>query len=409
MKRIRILDVQGRIPYPLHDGGALGMWIVTDMLGRNADVTYGVLAMNTARHWVPPETIKAVYGEIPHWWAPVDNRITPLGALGNLLHGTPYHISRFKSSRFARLLQSVLREFSPDVVLLEGLPVTQYVDQIRRTCPARIVYHAHNVEHLIWSRLADAEHVLLRRVYLREQVRRLRSYEIAMLSNGKLDAIVAFTKVDAVALRTLGFSGPIHVKPFALDLEQYRPAYAPETHPTLFHLGSLGWEPNRQGIEWFLGKVFPLIRQKFPTAEIHIAGHIPPTFRLPVTEGVHIVGPVADAKEFMRSRSVLVVPLQAGSGVRVKVIEAMAVGKAIVSTTIGAEGIAYTEGHDLLIADTPEAFADAVCLLLENPCLIETLGRNARTYIEQHHDAKRVGEELVAFLRCIAADSAPVA
>ncbi len=409
MKRIRILDVQGRIPYPLHDGGALGMWMVTEMLGHNPEVAYGVLAMNTARHWVEPKTIRTVYGEIPHWWAPVDNRITPLGALGNLVRGTPYHISRFKSSRFARLLQRVLREFGPDVVLLEGLPVTQYVDLIRRTCPAKIVYHAHNVEHLIWSRLANAEPNSLRRAYLREQVRRLRRFERAMISGNRLDAIVTFTHVDAQALHAMGFDGPLHVKPFALRLERYSPTYAPEMRPSLFHLGSLAWEPNRQGIEWFLREVFPLVRQKIPTAEIHIAGHIPSTFRPPTTEGVHLVGPVADAREFMRSHSVLVVPLRAGSGVRVKVIEAMALGKAIVSTTIGAEGIAYTEGQDLLIADTPDAFADAVCCLLNDPHQIEALGRNARRYAERHHDTERVGNELVSFLRSVAADSAPVA
>jgi glycosyltransferase involved in cell wall biosynthesis len=411
MARLRILDVQGRVPYPLHDGGALGMWIVTEMLSRHPDIEYALVAMNTARHWVEPEKIPDIYRSIPHWWARVDNRITPHGVLANLLGSKPYHISRFVSPAFAELLTSAIRSFRPDVVLLQGLPLTHYVPAIRSATDAAIVYHAHNVEHRIWQRLVAAESNRLKRLYLAEQVRRLERYERAILTDGSLDAVVTFTRTDAEAIRSLGFSGAVHVKPFAVPLKKYHPSYAPETVPTLFHIGSLEWQPNRNGIEWFVREVLPQVQREFPGAEFHVAGSLPERYRLPTSAGVVVHGRVPDAAQFMQQRSVLVVPLRAGSGVRVKIIEAMAIGKAIVSTSIGAEGIECEPDRDMLIADTTEDFARCVCRLLGDLDAIETLGRNARRFAETNHDLLTVGGKLADFLSQVAARrrSAPAA
>jgi glycosyltransferase involved in cell wall biosynthesis len=382
------------------------MWNVLGMLRAIPDVEYHVLAMNTARHWVEPETLPMVYGTIPYAWAPVDNRITPLGALKNLLDGTPYHITRFWSRAFDEELRRVLQDVRPDVVLLEGLPMALYVQTIRRVSNAAIVYHAHNIEHKIWERLAEADRNPMRRLYLQEQVRRLRRYECMALARGDFDAVVTFTHVDAQRIRELGFRGLIHVKPFALSLEQYVPSYAPEANPTLFHLGSLEWQPNRQGIEWFLEQVFPIVRRQLPSAELHLGGYIPRSVRLSEGNGVRIYGRVPDAKEFMRQRSILIVPLLAGSGVRIKIIEAMALGKAVVSTSIGVEGIGAGAGSEYLVADTAEEFAQHLCMLCRHPQQIDIIGRNARGWVERHHDHRSVGEGLAAFLTRVAAERA---
>jgi len=379
----------------------MAMMSVMDMLARRPDVVYGVLAMNTTRHWVEPAVLGDCYGTLPHWWAPVDNRITLVGAIKNFVNRTPYHISRFWSDSFAEVFQNALAEFRPDLVLLEGLPLLEYLPLIRARSKAAIVYDAHNVEHLIWTRLADAEPNPLRRYYLREQVRRLKQYETSVLIGGKLDGVITLTENDAATIRGIGYHGLLHVKPFALPLEQYTPVYAPEEAPTLFHLGPLSWAPNRQGIEWFLAEVFPLVRIKVPWAEFYVAGHIPQSVRISSSDGVHVLGPVPDAKEFMSQRSILVVPLRAGSGVRVKIIEAMALGKAVVATSIGAEGIACSPGQDLLIADTAEDFATALSSLLLDPRRVEMIGRNARRYVEQYHDQQCVGNQLAAFLATV--------
>lgn len=403
METIRVLDVQGRIAYSAQDGGTRGMWVVTEMLQEHPAIEYAVLAMNTRRHWVDPSEILQGYRHLRHWWAAVDNRIHILGALWNLLNGEPYHISRFRSQPFAEQFRNVLREFRPHLVLLEGLPLTQYVPLIRDLTKAAVVYHAHNVEHVIWKRLAEAENNVLRRYYLREQARRLARYETTLFRSDVLDGIVTFSSTDAATIRAIGYRGSIHVKPFALAVDRIEPSYAPEEVPTLFHIGSLEWEPNRQAVEWFLRQVFPQIRRTVPTAEFHLAGYIPRNAVIPSQEGVYWHGKVPEAFEFMRSRSILVVPLRAGSGVRVKIIEAMALGKAIVSTSIGAEGIECNPGSHLLIADSATGFAEAVIGLLQDRSTIETLGRNARRFVEEYHDLERESNKLANFLIEIAA------
>ncbi|MCX7930627.1 MAG: glycosyltransferase family 4 protein [Chlorobi bacterium] len=401
MQKVRVLDIQSRVPYPLHDGGALGMHIVTTMLAHHPSIEYGAVAMNTSRHWVKPDAIKHVYGSIPHWWARVDNRITLPGVTSNLVSGKPYHITRFFDRGFAQTLRTAIDAFEPHVILLEGLPLVQYAETIRSMCDAAIAYHAHNVEHCIWQRLVESESHILRRLYLAEQVRRLKSYELNVFRTSLLDAIITFTRTDAEHIRRFGFTGTLHVKPFAIDIEQYTPYYAPETVPTLFHIGSLQWQPNRDGIEWFVTDVMPRIREKFPSVEFHVAGSIPGGYTL--SGGNTIVhGVVPDAQQFMQTHSILVVPLRAGSGVRVKIIEAMALGKAIVSTSIGAEGIECEPGKEILIADTAEDFARCVCQLLTHRDVVEMLGRNARRYAELHHDLRTVGGHLARFLTRIA-------
>lgn len=360
--------------------------------------TVGVVAMNTRRHWVEPSEIDSVYSSTPFWWAPVDNRITPLGALWNLISGTPYHLSRFDSRIFANVLERALSEFDPDIVFFEGLPTTQYIRLVAQRSNAVCVYRAHNIEHVLWERIADAERTVPKRLYLREQARRLATFEHKLFRDSRLHGIVTITTEDAAFCRRMGFSGRLVVVPFSVDHEVFTPAIDPTEPPTLFHIGSLSWEPNRQGIEWFLQEIFPRVRDQVPWAVFHIAGAMPANVKLPLQEGVFVHGIVPDAAEFMQNQSVLVVPLLSGSGVRCKIIEAMALGKAVVSTSIGAEGIDCIDGVHYLRADTAESFADAVVRLITCRSLIRQLGQNARRLIEERYSTQCIQDHLVQFL-----------
>lgn len=354
--------------------------------------------MNTTRHWVEPNDIASVYDGIPYWWAPVDNRITPIGALWNLLSGKPYHLSRFWSDEFAQTLKRVLTDYRPNLIFIEGLPPTQYLGLIANHSLAATVYRAHNIEYYLWERVADAEQNFIKQRYLREQVRRLQAWERKLFVDENLDGIVAISSNDAAMCRSLGFAGHVCVVPFSVDLRDYSPVLDPTDPPTVFHIGSLYWEPNRQGVEWFLREIFPLVRKRFPGATFHLAGAIPEHLSLPFKDGVIVHGIVRDAKEFMRMHSVLIVPLLSGSGIRSKIIEAMALGKAVVSTSIGAEGLDCTNGEHLLLADEPESFADAVVALLTNRELVRQLGMSARRLVEERYNLDRAREALARFL-----------
>lgn len=402
MERLRVLLVHPRVPYPIHDAGALSVWNMLQMLRHDPEVVCSVVAMNTQRHWVEPQDIAHIYESLPLWWAAVDNRITPWGALKNLLERESYHVSRFQSKEFASKLKEAIQQFDPDVVLIEGLPPTQYIRSLRQWTSATIIYRAHNIEHRIWQRLMHQERNFLKRRYLQIQVTRLQRYEIEMLTSFPPDSIITFTYEDAQSLREFGFNRPILVKPFPIRLEEYKPCFSGESPPSLFHIGSLQWTPNADAVVWFIEEIFPLVRRQVPHATFHLAGYIPPGFHLPTGDGVVVHGVVPDARAFMRERSILVVPLRAGSGIRVKIIEAMALGKAVVSTRIGAEGITCRSGEHLLLADSAEEFAAAVVELLRNPTRIEQLGKNARQYIEQHHNWEQVQRDFVEFLKHVA-------
>lgn len=403
MRQLRLLILHPRIPFQLYDGGALAMRRVYRMLCGHPACSVGVVAMNTRRHWVEPSKIESVYARTLSWWVPVDNRITLAGAFWNLLNGTPYHLSRFWSRAYASTLERALSEFNPDVVFFEGLPTTLYVELVAKRSSAVCVYRAHNIEHLLWERVAAAERTLAKRLYLREQARRLATYEQTLFREGRLDGIVTFTAEDATVCRMMGFSGRLCTVPFSVDLEDYQPALEQPEPPTLFHIGSLSWEPNRQGLEWFLREIFPRVRDRVPWATFHVAGAVPPNVKLPAYEGVVVHGVVPDARTFMQNQSILVVPLLSGSGIRSKIIEAMAVGKAVVSTSIGAEGIECTDGIHYLRADTAEAFADAVVRLLTSRSLMRQLGQNARRLVEERYSTERIRDELVQFLFDVAA------
>jgi glycosyltransferase involved in cell wall biosynthesis len=398
MHTLRVLILHPRIPFQLYDGGALAIRRVYDMLRELPEWKVGVVAMNTRRHWVDPSEIAHVYDGAAFWWAPVDNRITPVSALWNLINGTPYHVSRFWSTAYAAVLERALGEFNPDVVFFEGLPTTLYIELVAERSSAVRVYRAHNIENSLWERVAAAERSIAKRLYLREQARRLAMYEQRLFREGHLDGIVTITAEDAAHCRAIGFSGRHCIVPFSVDLENYPPRFDPTDPPTLFHIGSLHWEPNRQGLEWFLREIFPRVRQSVPWATFHIAGALPANLKLSARDGVVLHGIVPDAITFMQNQSILVVPLLSGSGIRSKIIEAMALGKAVISTSIGAEGIECIDGIHYIRADAAEAFANAVVRLLTSRSLIQQLGQNARRLVEERYSTERVRKDLAQFL-----------
>lgn len=387
-----------RVPYPPHDGGAVALMHMHRMLIRNPGVYYATIVMNTKRHWAEPNTLEHVFRQTKRWWVEVDNRITFVGALKNLLTSEPYHISRFRSDKVSKMLENALQEFKPDVVLAEGLAPLLYLEHCKSTL-TKVIYRAHNIENRIWERMASEEKYIVKRLYLYEQARRLRMFEESVLRSREISGIITLTTNDAQGIRELGYEGPLHVSPFAIETSSYIPTYAPEGRPTVFHLGSLQWHPNRQGLEWFVKEVLPRVRQEIPSVQVVVAGYNPDGYRLPDAPGVIQLGTVADAHEFMRQHSVLVVPLRAGSGIRVKIIEAMALGKAIVSTSIGAEGIECKHGVNILLADTAEDFALCLCQCLRERGLVERLGKNARQLVEQHYSLDVVDGPLIEFLR----------
>jgi glycosyltransferase involved in cell wall biosynthesis len=167
---------------------------------------------------------------------------------------------------------------------------------------------------------------------------------------------------------------------------------------SLYHLGSMDWMPNLEGVRWFLDKVWPLVHERMPQLTFYLAGRKMPEELLNLSlEGVRVVGEVPDAMAFMASKQINVVPLLSGSGIRVKIIEAMSAGKVVITTSIGAEGINFTNGKDLLIADTPQQFVDQLQRCVENPQFCREVGQNALGLIQQQYDNQTLTQRLLQF------------
>jgi len=431
---MKILVVGNRVPWPLHDGGAIATYGMLRSLAENgAEVDF--FSFNTKKHFAENAIIEKYFGFCKVHLVSLDASVKPLKALWNLLFGGSYHMERYDNLDAAVELYDLIQSSNYDCVMAEGLysmPIALRVmkqlsvkadglgsNEIHENSnesvqkkPIKWVYRSHNLEYQIWERLAISEQQSLKRWYLDLQSKRLKRYEIDAWC--EMDAIVPIVETDSnVILATVseihknnqlnsGYSvanqPQIHVYQPGIAIESpfafvHRPL-------SIFHIGSMEWQANEQGVMWFLKKVWPRVLSAQPNVKFHLAGKglskTDPRF---FQTGIVNHGEVDDAEVFMQSRGIMIVPIQAGSGIRIKSLEAMALGVPVVSTSIGAQGLTVESGTQMIIADDPEGFADGIIQLLLNPAASQEMTQQARAYVEQHHNLKRNTAELLGFLR----------
>ena len=391
---MKVLQLCSKPPYPPVDGGTLAMNSITQgLLAAGCEVR--VLAMCSEKHPVLEDRIPDDYRRATRFEAVfVDLRLHPLDAGVAMLCGDSYHVRRFESKAFAARLAQVLQEETFDIVHVESIFLAPYVPVIRRHTNAPVILRTHNVENQIWRRMAMSERNCCKRWYIKHLALTLRAYEREHVND--FDGVVSITDNDADYFRSEGCRKPIVTIPFAIT--PARVDGVAEQPGTLFHLGSMDWLPNQEGVRWFLDRVWPLIHSQMPSLTLHLAGRRMSDQLLNLKlEGVHIVGEVPDAATFIASKQINVVPLLSGSGIRVKIIEAMSQGKAVVTTTVGAQGIGAVDGRHLLIADTPERFATQIRCCVDDPAFRQAVGANARQFIADHYGIEPLTRQLLAF------------
>jgi polysaccharide biosynthesis protein PslH len=395
---MRILQLCNKPPYPAVDGGTIAMHAITQGL-LDAGHSVKVLAIETAKHPFKKDKAPAEYLEQTQAEAVfLDTAIKPLALLGSFINGGLYIISRFTSAAFTERLTAILKENTFDAIILESLFVAPYINTIRQHSKAKIILRAHNVEHLIWQRMLDNEGNVLKLIYLKKMVAQLKAYEVNAFA--KVDGIAAISSIDAGVISKLC----PQAKTATINLStNYIPlANVAVEANTVFHLGSMDWQPNLEGIEWFISNVWPLVITKNKSVKLHLAGRNMPAGLLAKTGNSIIVeGAVESPAHYMAARQVMVVPLFSGSGVRVKIIEGMALGKAIVATPVAIEGIDVTNAQNILIADTAQAFANAILTLLESQDKINTMGQNAAHFIDEHYRSGVIIKKLEDFIKSV--------
>ncbi|MEY4896886.1 MAG: hypothetical protein RL525_279 [Bacteroidota bacterium] len=431
---MKILVLGNRVPWPLHDGGAIATYGMLRSLAENgAEVDF--FSFNTKKHFAENAIIEKYFGFCKVHLVSLDASIKPLKALWNLLFGGSYHMERYDNLDAAVELYDLIQSSNYDCVMAEGLysmPIALRVmkqlsvkadglgsNEIHENSNESVqkksikwVYRSHNLEYQIWERLAISEQQPLKRWYFALQSKRLKRYEIDAWC--QMDAIVPIVETDSTVIQAtvseIQKNNQLNSGYSVLNQPQihvYQPGIAIESpfafvhRPlSIFHIGSMEWQANEQGVMWFLKKVWPLVLSAQPNVKFHLAGKglskTDPRF---FQTGIVNHGEVDDAEVFMQSHGIMIVPIQAGSGIRIKSLEAMALGVPVVSTSIGAQGLTVESGTQMIIADDPEGFADGIIQLLLNPAASQEMTQQARVYVEQHHNLKRNTAELIAFLQ----------
>lgn len=325
----------------------------------------------------------------------VDLSVKPMNAFLNLFTKKSYHVERFISDNFKARLIEVLDKEQFDIVQLEMLYMAPYVDVIRAHSKAMIVLRAHNVEHKIWERIAKETQSPLKRWYINHLAKTLKEYELNALET--VDGIAAITRKDAAFFRKYS-SKPVIDIPFGVYPEEFTPKYEIEGKPKFYHIGSMNWMPNEEGIRWFINEVLPKTVEKVYDFVYHLAGRNMPEWLTTMKDPhIDVVGEVPDAKAFVSNNDVAIVPLLSGSGIRIKIIESMAMGKTVITTRVGAEGILYDEDVNIIIAENKAKMVEAIRSINENPQIAVKIGQAARRLVEETYDNRKIIARLLMF------------
>lgn len=400
---MKILQLCKKFPFPLKDGESIAVTYLSNAL-HNLGCEISLLSMNTSKHFVNIDNLPADFNHYKEIHVTkLDNSIKFFDAFKNLFSSESYHVSRFVCPDFRNKLIELLQKNKYDVVQLETLYLAPYIDVIKEYSDALITMRAHNVEFEIWERITSNTKFLPKRIYLKYLTSKLKRYELEHLN--KYDYLVAVSERDLRKFKALGYKNGAISSPIGLDLKNYRNPQ--NNYPTndLCFIGALDWIPNMEGLTWFIDKVWPNLTTKFPNLKLHIAGrNTPESLKTLNIKNIIVHGEVPDAVRFMENYSMMIVPLFSGSGMRVKILEGMALGKVVITTLMGKEGIHAEDGIHLLEADTPEAFIAQISSVLSGEKDKSAIAEAAKSFVEDYYDHGVNAKKLLDKYRSLKAD-----
>jgi glycosyltransferase involved in cell wall biosynthesis len=325
------------------------------------------------------------------------------GRLTSLARFRSYAIERFRSPQLRERLESCLKRERFDVIIIDGL--YSLVNLPGTEVP--FVLNCHNIEHLIFDRYVELEKNAAKRWYARVEARWIKREE--KVACQRATAAMVCSELDRSLLRTLNPNLRVFVAPNTVDTDIYVPVdtgddMPQQGNPILLYLGSMDWYPNRDAVEFFASEILPKIRQEIPGVRFTVAGRNPArdfVDRFAGVPGMEFTGTVPDIRPYLSAAAVVVVPLRLGSGTRIKILEASAAGRPVVSTRLGAEGLDLTAGKEILLADQPTEFSRAVLMLLRDPQRRRGLARSAREKVVQNYSHLALQGAVQETLACI--------
>jgi sugar transferase (PEP-CTERM/EpsH1 system associated) len=411
---MKILWLNAGLLLPLDKGGKLRTWHLMRHLAARHHITY-LSFSDPGQSAADRDGMRAVCDRletVPRTDAPKGTLRFYAGAAGYLVDPAPYAVAKYRARAYARTLDALLKDERFDAVVCDFLPPSVNMPD-RLPCPS--ILFTHNVEAEIWRRHMETAGNPIARALLRQQWRRMLRFEGGALA--RFDLVLAVSETDRSTFQRLypdALQAPVHVVQTGVDTEYFTPdalstpdpKVGPTVGPTnrsantprrahLVFTGSMDWLPNEDAMVYFVREILPRIRHVEPDVTLGIIGRAPTpaVSRLADNAGIEVTGRVDDVRPHVAAGTVYVVPLRIGGGTRLKIFEAMAMGKAVVSTTVGAEGLPVTPGADIILADEPVRFAQAVVHLIRDPEARGKIESAARRLVVERYDWSAVAHD----------------
>lgn len=400
MARMKVLVLSHKSPYPAIDGGCVAIKnMANNLLELGFDVK--MLALSTFKHPFEADAFPEGFLEKTAFKAiEVDTKLNVIDAFSNLVTADSYNVSRFFSAEVEENIQRILLDFSPDIVLLESLFMTPYLSTVKEfDTKIKVILRSHNLEYLIWQRHKDTSGNPLKKMYLGILVKQLRKYELSVLND--VHGVLAISQLDLQHYKKeVKSKKPIFdVIPLGINFKDE--SVLPVKSNAFFHLGAMDWEPNLQGMYWFLKEVWPLIIEQEPEATLTLGGKNIDQYTLPSfaeNMNINIVPYVENAKTFMQENGIMLVPITIAGGIRIKIVEGMSYGVPVLSTTTGAEGINAKDSSEIMLGKDAKDMANKALKLLRDPSLVLKLQEQGKKFSETHFNNSQIKVKLNDFL-----------
>ncbi len=382
---MEVLFVTSTLPYPPNSGSTIRTYnLIRRLAGdhRLHLVAYGSLPQDSAKvHHLGRSCASVTVVPLR------ETKRTPrfyLELLLNLLSPSPFVVSRFTRPAMARAIREIVGARRLDVIHCDFLTLSLNLPEHDHP---PVIATAHNVESVIWKRYLAHERNPLKAAYIYVQYRKLLRFERKIL--GRFDGIACVSEDEEEQLRRICPSARFFVVPNGVDVEHFTPVPDVEAPHHLVFTGSMDWRPNQDAVRFFLDRIYPRIKKAEPRASLSIIGRDPPASlktEALAHEDVRVVGTVPDMRPHLASAAVYIVPLRIGGGTRLKILEAMAMARPVVSTRVGCEGLSVVPDRDLLVADSPDEFARAVLRLLGDRALAGSMGQAGHRAVREAYD-----------------------
>jgi len=384
---LKILEITTRLPYPPTNGGKLVTFNIVKYLAlRGHDITLICFGDKVKK---VPELEK--YCKLIIIRKNIKTNV--MGLLFNLYLDVPYGPSKYHSRIIGKKINNIIKRNNYEIIHLDHLHTAYYGLFIKKKYDLPVILQEHNVENMIMKRYYQNQKNIFIKFYAYLQYKKLYKYESKICEI--FNRCFMLTKIDEKIIKDMNSNIKTSVVPAGVDTSYFYPIKVREEEFSLISVASMDWLPNIEAINWFCKEVLPLIKRKIQKIKLYIIGINPPnSIKSLANNNVIVTGFVEDVREYIAKGQVFIVPLKTGSGMRIKILNALAMAKAIVSTSIGCEGIEVTDGENIFIADSKEKFAEKIIYLLNNESERKRLGENGLKLVKKKYCWEKIVENI---------------